>query len=52
MGKGNQEAVKPSAAYKALIRIGAIYKLEEALKDLSLEERQASIKPLVEVYFA
>jgi len=56
MGKGNQEAVKSSAAYKALVRIGAIYKLEEALKDLSpeerLKERQSSIKPLVEEYFA
>jgi len=52
MGKGNQEAVKSSAACKALVRIGAIYKLEEALKELSpeerLKERQASIKPLVE----
>lgn len=56
MGKGNPEAVKSSAAYKALVRIGAIYKLEEALKDLSpeerLKERQASIRPLVEEYFA
>ena len=56
MGKGNQEAVKSSVAYKALVRIGAIYKLEEALKGLSpeerLKERQASIKPLVEEYFA
>ncbi len=56
MGKGNQEAVKSSAAYKALVRIGAIYKLEEALKDLSpeerLKERQSSIRPLVEEYFA
>ncbi len=56
MGKGNQEAVKSSAAYKALVRIGGIYKLEETLKDLSpeerLKERQSSIKPLVEEYFA
>lgn len=56
MGNGNQEAVKSSVAYKALVQIGAIYKLEEALKELSpeerLRERQASIKPLVEEYFA
>lgn len=56
IGKGNQEAIKSSVAYKALIRIGAIYDLEGALKDLSpqerLKERQSSIKPLVEEYFA
>ncbi len=56
MGKGNAEAIKSSVAYKALIRIGAIYDLEGALKDLSpeerLKERQASIRPLVEEYFA
>ena len=42
--------------YKALVRIGAIYKLEESLKTLSpeerLKERQSSIRPLVEEYFA
>ena len=56
IGKGNQEAIKSSIAYKALVRIGAIYDLEGALKNLSpeerLKERQASIKPLVEEYFA
>ncbi len=56
MGKGNAGAVKSSAAYKALVRIGAIYDLENALKNLSpqerLKERQASIRPLVEEYFA
>ena len=56
MGKGNKEAVESSVAYKALVRIGAVYKLEETLKNLSpedrLKERQASIKPLVEEYFA
>lgn len=56
IGKGNQEAIKSSIAYKALIRIGAIYDLEGALKNLSPEERQkerqTSIKPLVEEYFA
>ena len=39
IGKGNPEAIKSSIAYKALTRIGAIYKLEEALKDLSPEDR-------------
>ena len=56
MGRGNAEAVKASVAYKALIRIGAIYDLEGTLKNLSpqerLKERQTSIKPLVEEYFA
>lgn len=56
MGKGTPEAVKASVAYKALVRIGAIYDLEGSLKDLSpeerLKERQTSIKPLVEEYFA
>ena len=53
---GNAEAVKASVAYKALIRIGAVYDLEGTLKNLSLQERlkerQTSIKPLVEEYFA
>lgn len=56
MGKENTEAVKSSVAYKALVRIGAIYDLEGALKNLSpeerLKERQTSIRPLVEEYFA
>lgn len=56
IGKSNPEAIKASVAYKALIRIGAIYDLENALKDLTpeerLKERQASIKPLVEEFFA
>lgn len=56
MGRGNAEAVKAAVAYKALIRIGAIYDLEGALKNCSpqerLKERQTSIKPLVEEYFA
>ena len=56
MGKGNAKAVKASVAYKALIRISAIYDLEGALKELTpeerLKERQSSIRPLVEEYFA
>ena len=56
IGKENQKAIRSSVAYKALVRLGAIYDLERALKDLTpkerLKERQASIKPLVEEFFA
>ena len=55
MGK-NDAAVRRSTAFQALTRIAAIYKLEEALKDLSpeerLKERQKNIRSLVEEYFA
>lgn len=54
--KANPDAVRRSVAYQALSRISQIYKLEGALKDLSaderLRERQNTIKPLVEEYFA
>lgn len=54
--KKDPDAVRRSVAYQALSRISQIYKLEGALKDLSaqerLRERQASIRPLVEEYFA
>ncbi len=56
IGKGNQKAIQSSVAYKALMRMATIYKLEGALKDLfpeeRLKERHASIKPLVEEFFA
>lgn len=56
IGKSNEKVVKQSIAYQALVRIAAIYKLDETLKDLSsnerLKERQTSIRPLVEEYFA
>ena len=39
IGKSNTKAVEASVAYKALVRIGAIYDLEGALKDLTPEER-------------
>ena len=56
IGKSNPKAVEASVAYKALVRIGAIYDLEGALKDLTpeerLKERQSSIKPLLEEFFA
>lgn len=54
--KADPDAVRRSVAYQALSRISQIYKLEGALKDLSagerLRERQNTIKPLVEEYFA
>lgn len=54
--KADSNAVKSSIAYQALSRIALIYELEGTLKDLSpeerLQERQRSIKPLVEEYFA
>ena len=54
--KSNPKAVEASVAYKALARIGAIYDLEGALKKLTpeerLKERQSSIKPLLEEFFA
>ena len=50
------ELAKRSTAYQALVRIGAIYKLDESLKGLTpqqrLRERQKNVKPLVEEYFA
>jgi transposase len=56
IGKGNEKLIRQSIAYQALVRIGAIYDLENNLKELSpqerLKERQTSIKPLVEEYFA
>lgn len=55
IGKGNQQAILSSIAYKALVRIGAIYDLENGLKGLTpeerLKERHSSIKPLMEEYF-
>lgn len=54
--KADPDAVRRSVAYQALSRISQIYKLEGALQELSagerLKERQNSIKPLVEEYFA
>lgn len=54
--KSNPDAVRRSVAYQALSRISQIYKLDGALKELTpeerLQERQATIKPLVEEYFA
>lgn len=56
MGKCNEELIRGSIAYQALVRIGAIYDLEGSLKGLSpkerLKERQTQVRPLVEEYFA
>ncbi len=45
-----------TVAHKALVQIVAIYKAEEAQKELTAEEwynyRQREVKPLMEVYFA
>ena len=54
--KKDPNVVRRSAAYQALSRISQIYKLDNALKDLTteerLQERKNTIKPLVEEYFA
>lgn len=51
----DRELAKQSIAYQALVRISAIYKLDESLKTLTpeerLRERQKNVKPLVEEYF-
>ena len=51
-----KELAHEATAHKALMQIAAIYKAEEALKDLTAEERydrrQREVKPLVEAYFA
>lgn len=56
IGKSDEKAIKQSVAYQALARIGAVYKVEEGLAELlpeeRLRERQKSVKPLVEEYFA
>ena len=52
----SEDSIKGSVAYQALSRIGTIYNIEGGLKNLSseerLKERQTSIKPLMEEYFA
>ena len=53
--KDDHEGLKKSVAYQALVKIGKIYKAEEDVKNLSVEERlkvrQTKIKPLVDDYF-
>lgn len=51
-----KDLAQDTVAHKALVQIAGIYKAEEALKDLTAEERytrrQREVKPLVEAYFA
>lgn len=53
---GDRRLAQKSIAYQALVRIAAIYKLDEALKDLTsqerLRERKKTVKPVAEEYFA
>ena len=55
-GKTNQQALRSSVAHQALELIAGIYKADEALKDLScedrLKERKTKVAPLVEAFFA
>ena len=55
IGKGNEKAIRTSVAYQALARIKTIYKLEGTLSHMTaeerLQERQKSVKPLVDEYF-
>lgn len=54
--KAAQKSAKDTVAYEALKRIGAIYHLDNQLSDLEPDERkkqrQMTVKPLVEAYFA
>ena len=56
VGKTNQQALRSSVAHQALELIAGIYKADEALKDLScedrLKERKTKVAPLVEAFFA
>lgn len=51
-----KELAQEAIAHQALVQIRQIYKAEEALKDLTAEERQIrrhdEVLPLVEAYFA
>lgn len=51
-----KDKAKDTLAWQALKQIGAIYKIEDELAELSPEERlsrrQLSVKPLVEAFFA
>ena len=56
MDKKNQKALRMSTAHQALELIAGIYNAEEKLKELTaaerLDQRQITVKPLVEAYFA
>ena len=53
---GDKSFAHDTVAHKALVQIAAIYKADEALKNLTAEERrirrQKEVKPHVEAYFA
>lgn len=55
LGKKDKAAISQTIAGQALAQIGAMYKIEETLKDLPAEERlrerKKQIEPLVEVFF-
>ena len=54
--KAAQKSAKDTIAYEALKRIGAIYHLDNPLSDLEADDRkkqrQMTVKPLVEAFFA
>ncbi|MCR5747070.1 MAG: IS66 family transposase [Lachnospiraceae bacterium] len=56
IGKSNGEAIKRSIAHQELKRIGAIYNIDDELKNMTsderLRQRQTRIKPLVDDFFA
>lgn len=56
LGKAEQKNARQTIAYQALVRIAAMYKIENTLKDLApverLKERKKSIAPLVDEFFA
>lgn len=56
LGKVEQKNARQTIAYQALVRIAAMYKIENTLKALSpeerLKERKKSIAPLVDEFFA
>lgn len=55
LGKEDKAKARQTTAYKALVRIAAMFKIENTLRDLSaeerLKERQKSIAPLVDEFF-
>lgn len=56
LGERDKEKASQTTAYLALVRIAAIYKIENTLRDMTAEERlgerQKSIAPLVDEFFA
>ena len=54
--KQDKEKASQTTTYQALVRMAAIYKIENTLRDMTAEERlrerQKSIAPLVDEFFA